>query len=209
MYVFDFDGVLARSLETCAAACTQAARAQAYGTSLGPNPFADLNPLTYERLGERLGLDPVRFAEDTVEIVQRSAVPPLVEGMVNVFSDLSDRAPIAILSASHSQSIRTFLKHHDIERFVARVIGRDMSVSKSGTLARLQQSSGGGVIAMVGDSVSDIAAAHFANVTAIGVNWGWQSEEILDQHGAEFVARSPFHLLRQCLRLNGSVEQAV
>ncbi|MDD6799042.1 MAG: HAD family hydrolase [Firmicutes bacterium] len=45
-------------------------------------------------------------------------------------------------------------------------------------------------IALVGDSDVDMTLAKNAKMTAVGVSWGYRSEEILRASGAEFIARS-------------------
>lgn len=47
----------------------------------------------------------------------------------------------------------------------------------------------------VGDSVTDIDAARSAGMRAIGVSWGYQDSRALLEHGASYLAKSPYDLL--------------
>lgn len=57
MIIFGFDGVIADLLSLCRDGCQFVAGEQGKHRPLADNPFLDLNPVTFEALGEKLGLN--------------------------------------------------------------------------------------------------------------------------------------------------------
>ena len=56
----------------------------------------------------------------------------------------------------------------------------------------------------VGDSDVDIKTAKNAKMRSIGVSWGYRSEELLVQTGADYIAQSPAEIIehfRECVRI--------
>ncbi len=49
--------------------------------------------------------------------------------------------------------------------------------------------------ALVGDSNVDMLTAKNAGLTAVGVTWGYRSEEVLRETGADFIVHTPLSLL--------------
>lgn len=197
MIIFDFDGVIANSLSVCQAACQFAVDEQNGEVQLSANPFNDLSPLTFEALGEQLQLDPRCFAADVMRYINDNQdFPPLFDGMADVLKSLSAQHNIVILSATHTPTLTAICTHHHIMPFITDIIGGDVASSKGEKIMNLLKPTvkPDEKLAMVGDSVSDIDAAHFANIPAVAVTWGWQSEDKLRRHGADFVAQTPTEL---------------
>lgn len=199
MIIFDFDGVIANSLSICQAACQFAADEQKYGKPLAADAFADLSPLTFEALGEQLQLDPRCFAADVMRYINDNQdFPPLFDGMAEVLKSLSAQHSIVILSATHTPVLTAICRHHGIASFIRQIIGGDVAGSKGEKIVNLLKPQADADadkrLIMVGDSVSDIDAAHFADIPAVAVTWGWQREDKLRRHGADFVAQTPAEL---------------
>lgn len=204
MIIFDFDGVIADSLPICQAACQFAVTEQGGAQRLAANPFADLSPLTFEALGEQLGFDPHRFAADVMRYINdNQAFPPLFDGMVDVLKSLSAQHKIVILSATHTPILTAICQHHGIDACISQILGGDIEGSKGEKIiTRLKpQATANANRVMVGDSVSDIDAAHAADVPAVAVTWGWQREKKLRIHGADFIADTPEKLQKIVLAL--------
>lgn len=194
--VFDFDGVIANSLEICVSACRNMAAAMGGRAQIQNNPFAQLEPLTFEALAQTCSLEPLSFANGVTRMLESTREPaPLFPGMDRVLESLSKIAEIHILSASSSALINRFLEHHGLSRHVAGVSGRDIEGSKAEKLQKLQARTN--LQVMVGDATSDMKAARVAGVLSVGVSWGWQSAESLVDCGASYIAREPAHLLEQ------------
>ncbi|WP_174149439.1 HAD family hydrolase [Leisingera sp. ANG59] len=190
MVVFDFDGVIADSLEICARACIHAARRQGCTRPLAENPFADLEQVSFEGLAAKLGLNTRAFAADACGYLEHCReIAPLIPGMAETLRQVASNGPLCILSASPRSTIEPFLRFHGCSGYVCKIISRDIPGSKAAKLMRLKKTQP--PICMIGDGVSDILAAKQAGVPAVGVSWGWQPARVLAEAGAELIAETP------------------
>lgn len=195
MLLFDFDGVLADSLQIYADVCTRAARRQGYQKDLEPNPFAALERVTFETLAETLGLCPTTFTADACALLdQQTESAPAFEGIRDTLTAISTHMPVGILSASPGGFIARFLEENHVADRVSLVLSRDDPGTKAEKIIAVMQQGRYRPIALVGDGVSDIAAATTAGIASIGVAWGWQSPEKLLAAGADFIAETPARL---------------
>ncbi|WP_406648196.1 HAD-IA family hydrolase [Aliisedimentitalea scapharcae] len=202
MIIFDFDGVLADSLTTCLAACTKAAHAQGVDLKLTRDAFATLDPLTFEALAERHNLEPVQFAQDVAQTVSGCAQPsPLFGGVAQSLTTLAKDHDLAVVSASHSDVIRTVLATQGLDLLMFRIIGGDTPGQKSEKISGLIALRSDGPHIMVGDASSDIQAARTAGISVIAVAWGWQTPEHLRSFAPDAMAETPAELCRVCLEL--------
>lgn len=202
MIIFDFDGVLADSLQTCIAACTIAAKSQGKVLAFGENTFAELDPLTFEALAERHGLEPRRFAGEVAEAVSDNPVrSPLFKGVVQTLNLLAQTQPLSVVSASHNAVIRSVLGQEDLDRLMTHIIGGDTRGHKAAKINGLISDRPHETHVMVGDAVSDMHAACTAGICTVGVSWGWQSPDRLLTAGADAIARSSEELASICLNL--------
>ncbi|SHH16320.1 HAD family hydrolase [Cognatishimia maritima] len=192
MLLFDFDGVLADSLHIYTEICTQAAQNQGYQAELPPNPFAELDKITFEALALQLGLCPSTFTADaTLLLKQRRDIAPTFVGMIETLRRLSSETPLGILSASPKAFIQRFIGYHEISEFFSVLLTRDDPGTKAEKIIAIRQQGTYSPLALVGDGVSDISAAASAGISSIGVSWGWQMPEKLQNAGADFIAETP------------------
>lgn len=197
MICLDFDGVIADSYDMWHGIFRTTA--SFFEITLPPNyrPFRTLRPLTFEMLGRSLGADPSAFAETMANLAMtEECVVPIISGMEQVLSALSDIAPLTIVSSSRKTIIHRFVTEHKIESFFNDIIGGGDGRSKGDIL---QGYVGEGARMMIGDAASDIDAAKMAGLIAIGVTWGWQDAEML-RH-ADFVVSSPEELFETVKRV--------
>lgn len=190
MFIFDFDGVIADTLNDYAGICRQIAKKMGCQKTLPENPFADLDPVTFEAMGEKLGVDATQFAIETAIAMKRHTdIPDLFPNMPFVLEELAKKMPIGVLSAGYSEVLIKVLTYHRVDSYFEFVIGGDTPGSKTDKL-RLLKRQYHQPLTMIGDSISDIDAANQAGVASIAVSWGWQSTALL-------VTRHPNHLIHQ------------
>lgn len=201
MFVFDFDGVIADTLESYQHVCQKAAVICGSDTELDKNPFAELDPVTFEALGEKLAINGNRYAAVVAsEMCAYPDIPKLFEGMTETLALLSERIPLAVLSASHSDVLNKILTFHGIDKYFASIIGGDIAGSKSEKLIKIKSQYTPHII-MVGDSVSDMDAAKKAKVKSIAVSWGWQKKQKLAGRQPDYIINSPKDLLSVMIEL--------
>lgn len=200
MIIFDFDGVLADSLQSCLAACNAAAQAQGAEWEFCEDAFASLDPLTFEALAERHDLDPERFAKCVAETVSSSPKHAIVfPGIDQALSELAKSHRLAVVSASHASVIRSVLSASGADRHMTQIIGGDTQGTKAEKIARLVAGLTSEPHVMVGDAVSDLVAARDAGVRAIAVTWGWQSASRLAAQDPDAIVETPQDLVQACL----------
>lgn len=207
MFIFDFDGVIADSLACYQKACQAAAAMQNSSIQLPSNPFTNLSIVTFEALAESHQLDPKRFSSDVTEHIKTNQLlPPLFDDMAHTLEVLAQSQAIFILSATHTSVLQSICRHHHIAQYISGMIGGDISGSKGEKITQLlkPKAAHGETVIMVGDSVSDIDAAHAANIPAVGVTWGWQSADKLRSHGADHMVDTPNQLLELLIQLSNA-----
>lgn len=196
MLIFDFDGVLADTLEVYAQVCHEVANNLGHQQPLPANPFADLDPVTFEAMGRKLGLNEEEFAiEVALAAKGQTMMPALFEGIPEVIFALSNKMPLAVLSAGNSNIIKGILTHHKIAHYFTFILGGDSGGSKTDKLIQLKKQYGDGLV-MIGDSASDIDAANQAGLRSIAVTWGWQTESLLATRSPTYFASAPEQLLQ-------------
>lgn len=195
MLIFDFDGVLADTLEIYAQVCRDVAKNLGHKQPLPANPFADLDPVTFEEMGKKLGLNEEQFAIEVAKAVKgQTLMPRLFDDIPEVIATLSQKMPLAVLSAGNSTIVKAILTHHQIAHYFSFILGGDSDGSKTDKLKALKQQYGEELV-MIGDSASDIDAANQAGLSSIAVTWGWQTESLLATRNPTYVVHTPKQLL--------------
>ena len=123
------------------------------------------------------------------------------EGIPEMLAALKRAGHTLWISTSKPQIFaQTIIQHFHLETLFARVYGSELNgdrAHKTELIAHILQSEG---IApkqalMVGDRHYDIVGAHKNSVTAIGVTWGFGSEQELLSAGADVLCTQPTDLL--------------
>ncbi len=199
--VFDFDGVLADTLQDMLDAAKTVCAAM--GNPCEPSP-ADLNALdqmSFAEFGRQLGVPAGRlteFVERTFRLfVSRPSPPPIFPGMRQVILRLAQTCRIGILSGNTSAVVTRFLEQYELAASVAQVFTEEVPGNRADKLARLIALLGdhGDQAYMVGDAVSDIRAARQASALSVAVTWGHQSEEKLRRLHPNYLVHNPGELL--------------
>lgn len=191
MICFDFDGVISDSLLMWGGVLHNTAARFGIDLPDDVRPFQRLRPLTFETLGNTLGVDPVAFSDAmAAEAASKAGVPPLVAGIRGVLENLAGQEPLVIVSSSRRPVIERFLEEHDLSQVFSDVIGSDVYSSKVDALRALVPA---GARIMVGDAASDMEAARAVGIRAIGVLWGWQDADMLSD--AHQLVQTPADLL--------------
>jgi len=194
MIVFDFDGVLVDSLSLYRNVCQQAANEQGFSDTLAANPFENLDPVTFEALGEQLGMDPTAYARRVADLMNaQEHKPKPFDGIALALEALAQTTPIAVVSASDTKVVKNILAHYHLDQHFKQIIGGDVAGDKTAKLKTLRKQEQQPIV-MVGDSVSDIDAAHNSNAVAIAVSWGWQSVDKLSTRRPVRTLKTPSDL---------------
>jgi phosphoglycolate phosphatase len=93
------------------------------------------------------------------------------------------------------------IHHFELTKYFVRVYGSDLygGLENKGDLVRFllhSERMEAGDTAMVGDRAQDMLAAKAHSVCAVGVTWGYGSQEELEDAGADVTCNSPGEVLR-------------
>jgi phosphoglycolate phosphatase-like HAD superfamily hydrolase len=199
--LFDFDGVLADTLEDmlnfAREACAQ------LGVPSNPTP-ADLDALetmSFAEYGRQLKI-PMQNLDEFVSLClqmfnQRPRPPKIFEGMDRVIVAAAKRNTLAIVTGNTTPTVEAFLKLHGLREYIALVIGVEQKGSRPEKIRRALKELSQNVesVYMVGDAVSDIRAARETAIKSIAVSWGHQSPSRLRGANPDYQVNSPQELL--------------
>ena len=103
---------------------------------------------------------------------------------------------MGVCTSKRKDFAEKILAHFELLSFMDFIDGGDIGVTKGQQLARLlTQGVVGDQSIMIGDRHVDIEAAHQNGLRAIGVLWGYGSQEELAQAGADLIISKPSDLL--------------
>ena len=199
--IFDFDGVLADTLDDMLAFGAQASTQMGFPRQPTQNDLDAMERMSLVSYAEQLGLPADRldeFAQRCIKLFAQKTQPPnIFPGMAQVIRQLSLCCHIGVVSGNGTQVIKGFLKHHALEKNVEQVYGADISGTKAEKIVHLVTQAGGNLETayMVGDAVSDIHAARQAGVQSVAVTWGHQSR-------VRLLSAQPDHLVEEPAQLN-------
>ncbi len=133
---------------------------------------------------------------------QEASQEPLFKGAAELLRDLSrtDGISLGIATGKSRRGVQSFLHRHHMTGIFTTVQTADDAPSKPhpAMLCQAMQAAGTNPenTVMIGDTSFDMAMAACANVTGIGVSWGYHSAPSLVQAGARHVAHSFLELSR-------------
>ncbi len=121
------------------------------------------------------------------------------EGIVESLESLLPVFDLYVATSKPSIYARQILNHFKLDRFFKAIHGSELdgtNVHKTDLIRFvLDQEKLTVPIFMVGDREQDIAGARENNINAVGVTWGFGSEEELQKAGAKIILHHPAELL--------------
>ncbi|MGW0583989.1 HAD-IA family hydrolase [Streptomyces sp. NPDC002920] len=203
--VFDLDGVLVDSFGVMRQAFTHAYR-EVVGA--GEPPFAEYNRHLgryFPDIMRIMGLPPEMeepFVRESTRLAGEVTLFPGVEALLRQLRDHG--IGTAVATGKAGWRARQLLARLGVDGMFDHVIGSDevprAKPAPDIVLRALRLLDVGPDDAvMVGDAVTDLAAAHGAGVPAIAALWGETDEQALLAAGPDLVARKPAELAEFCL----------
>ena len=200
LFLFDFDGVLADSLDLYAEAAKRCL--ERIGTPIVKSRedfLALFDGNFYESMaaqGVNLA-DYVRAAKEIMPGLDYDAMKTF-DGLLPVLAALSRGHCLLVISSNGSKTIRKMLVRFGFDPYFREILGADFLVSKKEkidyALAKY------GIPAQrtfyIGDTAGDIKEARAAGVRSVAVTWGWHSRERLLAAQPDFLVDTPEGLLK-------------
>ena len=172
-------------------------RLAALGVAIPDEVLSTSDPLEVFRAIAARGRDVGQRAQRELTLLEVQAVTtaqPADGGAELIGAARQSGRSVAIVSNNSGQAVATYLKHHGLTRYVSAVIGRDDPdpAHMKPSPYRLRQAiemlqAAPAECVLVGDSISDVVAAHAANLAAIGYADKPGKDERLAEAGADAV----------------------
>ena len=204
--VFDFDGVLADTLDEMLHITRLVCETMGYPCQPSPADLNALNRMEFAELGKQLGIPGQlvdEFVERTFRMFCSRPVPPRIfPGMREVVVELAKKSKIGILTGNTSQVVEHFLEANNLSAVIDVILSADTPGNRLAKLRRIVSQLGcqQGKAFLVGDAVSDVQAAREGAVTSIAVTWGHQSEAKLRTVNPDYLVHTPNELLALLLK---------
>ena len=199
LFLFDFDGVLADSLDLYAEAVARCL--ERIGTPIvktREDYLALFEGNFYESMAAR-GVDLAAFAQAAMEImpgIDYDAMRPF-DGLIPVLDALQKDHLLAVISSNGSRTIRRMLERFGFDPYFEEVLGSDFLFSKKDKIdyALAKYGIPPERTFYIGDTTGDIVEARAAGVRTVAVTWGWHSRERLVAAHPDFLVETPEVLL--------------
>src|SRR3989339_2070351 len=199
LFLFDFDGVLADSLDLYADAVTRGL--ERIGTPVvkcKEEYLALFDGNFYESMAAR-GVDLVAFAQATKETfpaIDYDAMKPF-SGLIPVLAALQKDHLLAVVSSNGSRTIRRMLVRFGFDPYFREIFGFDFLFSKKEKIDYAIKKYGipREMAFYIGDTGGDILEARAAGVRSVAVTWGWHDRERLLALRPDFLIDTPEGLL--------------
>ena len=200
--LFDFDGVLADTLEDMLAFAREACVKLGHPRNPTPADLGALETMSFANYGRQLRLPPQcidEFVSLCLQMFNNRLQPPKIfDGMKQVVVEAAKSNRIAIITGNTTTTVEQFLIENGLREQIRLVIGVEQKGARPEKIKRaikeLAQHNGK-VAYMVGDAVSDIRAARQASIQSIAVGWGHQSPSRLLDAQPDYLVNSPGELL--------------
>ena len=200
LLLFDFDGVLADSLDLYAEAVARCLLR--IGTPIVKNRedyLALFEGNFYESMAAK-GVDLAAFAGAAKEILpglDYDAMKPFA-GLIPVLEALRKENLLVVISSNGFRTISRMLDLFGFDRFFEGILGSDFLFSKKEKIAHALAKFGidRRRTFYIGDTTGDILEAREAGVRTVAVTWGWHSREKLVAARPDFLVDRPEDLLQ-------------
>jgi phosphoglycolate phosphatase len=194
LIMFDFDGVIADSLDDQSSAYARTFRAHGLGHLATREQFVDFTEDNWFAALAAAGVPPA-VVEHVEEAICATPVPELFPGMPAVIERLAAAHHVFVITSSRTAMVERILRAHDV-RGVVEVLGGDREPSKTRKIRAVRRRVGEGVPAWyVGDTIGDMVEARAAGAVTVGAAWGWHGAERLRRAAPDHLAHAPNDLL--------------
>jgi phosphoglycolate phosphatase len=199
LFLFDFDGVLADSLNLYADAVARCL--ERIGTPIvkGKEDYLTLfDGNFYESMAAR-GVDLAAFAQAAKEIlpaIDYDAMKPF-SGLIPILAALQKDHILAVVSSNGSRTIRKMLVRFGFDPYFREIFGFDFLFSKKEKIDHALKKYGALLekAFYIGDTAGDILEARAAGIRSVAVTWGWHDRDRLLAVHPDFLIDTPEGLL--------------
>jgi HAD superfamily hydrolase (TIGR01549 family) len=195
LIIFDYDGVLADSIDHAILAGQEFCRSVCHDKAPTKETIGTLEIMTYPEIARSVGLPQEHIERFSSYVFERfQALSPSISffpGIEALLRRISAKN-LAIVSGNSSAVIHAKLASHYLGEAVTCIFGAFEPGDKAEKIRRSCDHFGidPGLSCMIGDSASDIRHAKKAGVTSIAATWGWQSPDMLSKENPDIIVNS-------------------
>ncbi|WP_204103851.1 MULTISPECIES: HAD hydrolase-like protein [Spirulina sp. CCY15215] len=202
LVIFDFDGTIADTHSTFVEIINQLSE------EFGYKPVTDAEVAQMRGLSSREIVQRSEISIFKIPFLLRRAKEELNQKIANILPisgiEISLNALIAqeiklgILTSNIEKNVSAFLKENNLENIFEFIYSGNTIFGKDRILRKLLQEYNidPNLVVYVGDETRDINAAKKSGVKAIAVTWGFNSQEILQQHQPDLLVDCPQSLAK-------------
>ncbi|MBE7436447.1 MAG: HAD family hydrolase [Anaerolineales bacterium] len=200
LVIFDFDGVLADTLDDLIRFGQEACNQLGVNHFVTKDDLSHLEVMSFDTFGRACDV-PEHLLDEFVKIslnlfAEIESPPAIFDGLNDVIRHLSTSHKLAIVTTNTAQNVRAFLTHHGLDSLVHAVYGVDTPGSKAQKISLARKRFMEESVFMIGDSLSDVRAAKEVGVVSVAVTWGHQSLEMLQMGEPDYVVNLPHELIQ-------------
>ena len=197
LLLFDYDGVLADSLNILSEYTTTFCREHGLGEGLNKTNIDAMESATLSGLIEAAGISQayVRdYARYLFQALNRDPLKvPLFKGIPEMLKDLAQYYSLCVVTANHSTIVRQRLDAAQLTSLMDYIYGNEQPGSKVEHIVKALEKNCAQPTStwMIGDTVGDIEAAQNAGVNSVAATWGWQSSMRLKSKAPDLIFEQP------------------
>ncbi len=199
--IFDFDGVLANSIDPMLEYAQQVCEELGYPCVPTQNDLEALEKMEFSEYGLQLGIPQEQideFVSRNFEMFNTRKEPlALIPEMDNIVVQLANSAILAVVTGNSRIVVNNFLRAHGLFGEFQKILCAEDEgnrVEKIYSLLALYDNPSREFY-FVGDAVSDVRAAGETGIKSVAVGWGHQSLSKLRKAGPDFVVDRPVDLI--------------
>ncbi len=199
--IFDFDGVLADSLEPMLSYARQVCLGLGYPCTPTQKDLEILDRMEFSEYGRQLGIPQEKieiFVTRNFELFSRREEPlAITPGIESVIRELSQIAILVVITGNSCKVVGKFLDTYGLKNEFQTFLGAEDDGNRVEKILKVISLNSGlnRKVYMIGDAVSDIRAARDAGIKSIAIAWGHQSREKLLTENPDFLVDQPEGLL--------------
>ena len=194
IFIFDYDGVIADSLDMCIDAFNVLKAKYGFSGKLTKEGIEKLPHVTAEAAFGLLGVQEKDIHLYTGELREslknNAAKAELFDGIDDIFRMVKETgAYLAVNTSNGSGTVKRRLQVSGLAELPDYIVGSDTPGTKSEKIKHIMEkfSADPDDTYMIGDSMGDITEGKKAGVHTIAVTYGWQPRAILEGVNPEFI----------------------
>jgi phosphoglycolate phosphatase len=200
LLLFDFDGVLVDSIDVYEKTVTDCLKQIGQPLTRGREEFLELfEGNFYESLKQR-GVNMDKFVAASVDILSKVNYTDMkpFDAIRPVLRELAKNHPMILISSNDTPTIAEALRLYDFEGIFQEILGSDFMLSKKDKILYAAKKYNATIsdIYYIGDTTGDMKEGRQADITTVGVTWGWHSKELMATSQPDYLFDKPEDLLK-------------